>query len=635
MSVTKHVDLNTIFDSSTSFLRNTTFDSSIYINVASPEATGDNPYAVITLGTGTNQLIRYRQLGSIAWDEASIYSTKAINDAQDASILDALSNHALAWNGLTKTVDGSIGIGGSLEQPSTITTDATNTLIFAGLQTSASDTPLALVQDSTGTAIKTRALGSMAWETATDYGLASYNTIQDISIAQLDASILRIDNYNYNVQDVSIALSAALNIVQDNSIAQLDASIIRIDNYNYNVQDVSIAALAASAGDYVLKAGDDMTGQLTITGGGLEVGSIGTPQDVSIYSDLYVHNDLTIGGNLSVDGSLYIRSVETIDVSSSFIHLNTGATGVPDSGMQSGIIIDRGSSDPYVFIFDESTQDFRIGISAETSTGYLDASTQAVATREDTPLDTGVAYWNNTENRFDTDASLIFNEGLLTTGNLTVADGVVVISGIAADAGEFTGILINGSDELVSKEFGTGAFATIGDYTLTTTVDADNAAQDASIIINQNAIAALDSSVAGHEISITDLSTGKLDAVASTTGVSGHEVYSTEADNIAYIKRLFAGTGIIISSDASVITVSTNNTTVVTKYATTLDGTSGNSLTVLQSTHGIPAPGPYHVSLYDNLVMVMPGVEYNSSGDVTITWSSGSLTADCSLFITG
>ena len=207
----------------------------------------------------------------------------------------------------------------------------------------------------------------------------TYQGIQDASIAaneldilQIEASIADINTYQ-GIQDSSIAANTL-------DIQVIDGSITFLTNYN-GIQDASIAqntqdilAIETSLGDYVRKDGDTMTGALVITGGGLEVGSIGTPLDVSIYSNLYVHENTFIGGNLTIDGSLYVVNVETIDVSAGFIHLNTGLTGTPPSTMQSGIVIGRGDLEPYVFIFDETNQTFRIGIAAETSTGYLYSS---------------------------------------------------------------------------------------------------------------------------------------------------------------------------------------------------------------------------------------------------------------------
>lgn len=156
-------------------------------------------------------------------------------------------------------------------------------------------------------------------------------------------------------------------------------------NITYDELFVQIES-SLGGGVFVQKSGDTMTGPLVISSGGL-----------------VVNNDVSIGGNLIIDGSLFVRSVEAIDVSSAFIVLNTGQTGTPPASMQSGIVVDRGDLEPYVFLYDESTEDFRVGVAAPTTgPSFDDSSTQAVATREDTPLDGGVALWNAALNRFDT-----------------------------------------------------------------------------------------------------------------------------------------------------------------------------------------------------------------------------------------
>jgi hypothetical protein len=239
----------------------------------------------------------------------------------------------------------------------------------------------------------------------------AYQLSQDASIsalrskdASLDASIGLLNNWDIS-QDASIAALRSKD-------ASLDASIGLLNNWQIS-QDASIAELRAkdasidaSLGLFVAKAGDTMTGPLTITAGGLVV----NPGDVSIFGGLYVQQNTAIGGDLTINGSLYVVNVGTLDVSTGFIRLNTGLTGAPPVTLQSGIVIERGSSEPYVILYDESDQTFRIGIAQETSTGYLDPSTQAVATRQDAPIDGGIAYWNDTLGRFDTSVGFTLSD---------------------------------------------------------------------------------------------------------------------------------------------------------------------------------------------------------------------------------
>jgi len=142
----------------------------------------------------------------------------------------------------------------------------------------------------------------------------------------------------------------------------------------------------------------------------------------TIDGSLVINHGLTVSGDVIIDGSLYIRDVETIDVSSAFINLNTGETGSPPATMQSGIIVNRGTSDPYVFLYDESNETFRVGTAPlQTGPSFDDASTQSVATREDDPTDTGIAFWNNTLSRFDTSSGMTrdSNGRLTITGEST------------------------------------------------------------------------------------------------------------------------------------------------------------------------------------------------------------------------
>ena len=161
---------------------------------------------------------------------------------------------------------------------------------------------------------------------------------------------------------------------------------------------------------------DTFTGILTIDGS-IVVADITASGDVGISGDTAIAGNVAIGGDLTVDGSLYITNTETIDVSAAFIHLNTGLVGTPPAWMQSGLVIERGDQDPYAIIFDEDQETFRIGISPKDGSLFDDASTQAVATREDSPVDLGIAYWNNTLNRFDTSIHLRYSGGNLLVNN--------------------------------------------------------------------------------------------------------------------------------------------------------------------------------------------------------------------------
>lgn len=139
---------------------------------------------------------------------------------------------------------------------------------------------------------------------------------------------------------------------------------------------------------------------------------------ISNFGNQILDGSLNIKGNLVVDGSATIINTTNLDVSDNIIYINTGMSGTPPSTMVSGMKVDRGSEDPYFFIFAEDTDTFRVG--TESDEGSLPGDTQAIATREDSPIDNAITYWNNTENRFDTSTSLLFNGDLIIENDVSV-----------------------------------------------------------------------------------------------------------------------------------------------------------------------------------------------------------------------
>ena len=453
--------------------------------------------------------------------ETSLGTLDTVNANQDTSIY----NNAVAiagleaattdvWNGIELT-DSSVGLGGALDYPTTITADSTNTLTIAGLQTLQSGTGFVHVTETASSAIKTKELGTMAWETATDY--------------------------------------------------------------------------------------------VPVTGG--------------VFT-----GDVGFSGNVYFDGSAYFTDVETIDVSSGYIHLNTGLTGAPPPTLQSGIIVGRGSADPYAFVYDENTNTFRIGITDLSLGQYSDASTQAVATREDNPTDWGIGFWNETMDRIDTSAGFTFTPG--TGLGLPIAP-------TAGFTTETTALVWNGTN-VGSRDLAAHAFEPAVTATGTGPINVSGSSQVLSAMAIS--IDTANGSTTGA-LSSTDWNTfnNKIDDVASAGAASGVSLVGTEVSGTAIIKDLVAGAGTTITNtDASTVTISVTGAEGITaKYAYnfTVSGTEQ----VLSSHQVTLGNGPYNISVYEGgSELVYTGVDWNpANGNVTLSWSSGSLTGDCSVFITG
>ena len=106
-----------------------------------------------------------------------------------------------------------------------------------------------------------------------------------------------------------------------------------------------------------------------------------------------IDGSVTISGDLIVSGSTVTVDSETLLVKDNTLVLNNGEVGAGVTKGEAGIEVDRGSLANYKFVFSESDESFKIG---------EDGSLQKVATREDTPLDTGVAVWSSVDNTFTT-----------------------------------------------------------------------------------------------------------------------------------------------------------------------------------------------------------------------------------------
>jgi len=124
--------------------------------------------------------------------------------------------------------------------------------------------------------------------------------------------------------------------------------------------------------------------------------------------------DVTVSGNLTVSGTETTVDTASLLVSDNIIEVNKDQTGTPLAGLQSGLRVNRGDLDDYYILFDEDTQSFMIGTMA---------TLQKVATREDSPTDTGIPFWNDTAKQFQTSASILWN-GSKILSDIETVDGL-------------------------------------------------------------------------------------------------------------------------------------------------------------------------------------------------------------------
>jgi len=175
---------------------------------------------------------------------------------------------------------------------------------------------------------------------------------------------------------------------------------------------------------------------LTVYGGGYFTSDI-TAGNISVAGATFT-SDVIIYGNLTVQGSQTIVNTTDLYVQDNVILLNYGETGSGVSRGFAGIVVDRGTATDYRFIFQESSQSFRIGIQG---------LEQSVATREDTPVSYGIPFWNAATDRFDTSSTLTFNGSLSVNVSATfssdlkitgVSDQIVLGSGTTSTISAIT-----------------------------------------------------------------------------------------------------------------------------------------------------------------------------------------------------
>lgn len=110
--------------------------------------------------------------------------------------------------------------------------------------------------------------------------------------------------------------------------------------------------------------------------------------DTGTFTNLTVTNELIVN---------ILKQVQTVEIKDNLLLINSGETGSGVTLGTAGIQVDRGLLTDYQFIFDEASDWFKIG-----EIGSL----QRVATCEDSPIDTALAYYDLTTKRFITDTNI-------------------------------------------------------------------------------------------------------------------------------------------------------------------------------------------------------------------------------------
>jgi len=103
------------------------------------------------------------------------------------------------------------------------------------------------------------------------------------------------------------------------------------------------------------------------------------------FGNIHITGDATVDGNMYIYGNTTVVDFVTSSFENNLILLNNKELSSGVTLVNAGIEIDRGTSENYRIIYNETSKTFRVG---------LINSTQPVALREETPMDKGVFIWS-------------------------------------------------------------------------------------------------------------------------------------------------------------------------------------------------------------------------------------------------
>ena len=479
---------------------------------------------------------------------------------------------------------------------------AANTEILAGGLTSqtlgiAGDTRLALSQAAdtanlyvANTAIITGALTSQTFGVAGDTRIDLSQAADTANIYVANTAII---TGALTTQTFGIASDSRLELSQASDTADLYAGTAHIITGGMTAQTFGIAGDSRLTVDQFNDTVDLYAGNISVLGATTNVLTLGKSGDtyvtlnqldnlINTYTGntlqmqventgVSVEGDLTVRGNLSIDGTAFVVFNEEVRTADNIITVNDGDPGPGVTRGIAGLEIDRGSSAVYQFIFDEDTDTFRVGETGQT---------QAVATREDDPDGYKVAWWNDTNRRFETlgqeyiKVDQTSNNILLVTGSALRgqfdSNGLTLQLGTSVNEFSTDNTLAGASNDAVPTE------AAVKSY-----VDAQIGGQANLIFQGNSKVEVIDDGTASGTITVTadGVDVSAFQAASQRVGLATDSrlVLATG------IADLYAGASHVITATATAQTlgISGDSRVVVDQSANTVNAYAGASLSVL------------------------------------------------------
>jgi hypothetical protein len=170
----------------------------------------------------------------------------------------------------------------------------------------------------------------------------------------------RFDSAFGNKTTANLTENTNLYYTDTRANSAIDARVTKAFVDALGIQATSVAADSVAlgtdtTGNYV----STITGtanKITVSGSGSESANI----TLSLPDDVQIASDLTVAGNLTVNGTLTSLDTTNLDIEDNLFQLNAGLTGSPVN--DSGMLINRGTADNSIFMWDESADKFTLGL---------------------------------------------------------------------------------------------------------------------------------------------------------------------------------------------------------------------------------------------------------------------------------
>ena len=288
----------------------------------------------------------------------------------------------------------------------------------------------------------------------------------DLILIDQTSSIIAVSDDQINVLSIveeGIKLISGATVKEfsiDGTLVDDSDTVVPTEKAVKTYVDTSISNIAHDKiyeNDSYVDVVDTGVGYVTIVTDGVEIAKVNA-FGVSVYKNLIV------SGDLYVDGTTWVVHDQEVTTSDNMIVINYGEIGPGVTSGFAGFEIDRGTLTNYRFIFEESSDTFRIG-----EIGSL----QAVAAREDSPVDNNVAWWNDSDSKFDTQGDTFINidqtTNIVVVSNNSVETMTLDENGLTLEIGttvkEFSidGTLAGNSDTAAPTEKAVKTYIDSGD----------------------------------------------------------------------------------------------------------------------------------------------------------------------------